>query len=295
MKTFNIKIVGFWVFFIYLLFCFGQETLAQENDADNFKSLFYFSTTKMDDGSRVLNAEFLARNKENRKDKLAVPAAPIKFYNVLEEEQVLLGEANTNKKGIAKLILSADQEYMMDEEGYITLVAVFEGTDAIDEEEEELMIRDLNLGLELYMEDSIKMAKVTAFTLDSLGEEVPVEEMDITVGVESMLSLMPLAEDYLEEGEFELEIPNDIPGDPYGELVVTAKVDESDEFGTVYAKQRIDWGVRKDQVIEDKNELWTRAAPTWMYIVLTIMLVGVWANFAYTVVNLRKIKKLGEN
>jgi hypothetical protein len=56
--------------------------------------------------------EFLARNKENRKDKVAVPAAPIKFYNVLEDEQVLLGESNTNKQGIAELVLSADQEYM---------------------------------------------------------------------------------------------------------------------------------------------------------------------------------------
>jgi hypothetical protein len=31
-----------------------------------------------------------------------------------------------------------------------------------------------------------------------------------------------------------------------------------------------------------------------MYVVLTILLVGVWANYAYTVVQLLKIKKSGK-
>jgi hypothetical protein len=279
-----------------LLFCLiNQSGMGQENAADNYKSLFSFNTVKNDDGSRLLEVEFQARNKEDRKDKIAVPAAPIKFYNVLEDEEVLLGESNTDKKGIAKLNLAADQEYLTDEDGYINFLAVFEGTDAIDEEEEELMIMDLHLELELAMDHETRMAYVKAYTLDSLGEEVPVEEMDIIVGVESMLSLMPLAEDYLEEGEFEIEVPNDLPGEPNGEIVVIAKVDESDDFGTVFARQRVNWGIREEERVVAENQLWTRAAPLWMYIVLTIMLVGVWANYAYTVVNLRKIKKLGDN
>jgi len=268
---------------------------AQENMADNFRTLFYFSTVKNADQSRTLEVEFLARNKENKKDKIAVTAAPIEFFNILEDEEVLLGKENTNKKGIATLMLSADQEYLTDEEGYITFIARFEGTDAMDEEEEELMIIDLLLDLELAVEDSIQMAFVTAFTIGSLGDEIEVEELDIIVGVTSMLSMMPISEETLEEGEFEMEIPEDIPGDPNGKIVVQVFGDDHDGFGTVYSEESVNWGSRKDQVLSEKNQLWTKAAPTWMYIVLTIMLLGVWANFVYTVINLQKIKKMGKN
>ena len=277
-----------------LIFC-GSSIHAQENAADNYKTLFYFKTIKNTDGTRVLEVEFLARNKEDRKDKIAVTAAPIEFFNFLDDEEISLGKANTNKKGIASVTIAADHNYLVDENGYINLLARFEGTDAMDEEEEELMIKDLILDLELTIEDSVKMAYISAVTIDSTGSEVPVEEMDIIIGVESMLSLMPLVEDYLEEGAFELEIPNDIPGNQNGDLVIEVKVDESDEFGTVYAKQKVNWGTRNQVIEEQKNQLWTKAAPVWMYIVLTIMLVGVWANYVYTVVNLRKIKKMGKN
>jgi hypothetical protein len=284
---------------LVFLLCLGSFTMytlnAQESDADNYRTLFYFTTTKNADQTRVLKVEFLARNKENRKDKVAVPAAPIQFYNILEDEEVLLGESSTNKQGIAELALSADQKYLADEEGYITFLALFEGTDALDEEEEELMIKDLHLGLKLMDDEGERSALVTAYTLDSIGEEVPVEELNIIVGVESLLSLMPLTEDYLEEGEYEMEIPGDIPGDHDGNLVFKVKVDESDDYGTVFASQTIDWGLRKETSQVQKNQLWTTAAPMWMYIVLTILLLGVWANFAYTVVNLRKIKKMGKN
>jgi hypothetical protein len=276
-----------------VLFCVSSM-MAQENQAENYNTLFYFKTIKNADGTRVLEVDFQARNKEDRKDKIAVTAAPIEFLNVLGDDELSLGKANTNKNGIATLTLAAEQNYMVDEEGYINLIARFEGTDAMDEEEEELMIKDLLLNMELSIEDSVKMAYITAVTLDSTGTEVPVEEMDIIVGIESMLSTMPLAEDYLEEGAFEIEIPDDIPGDQNGDLIVQAKVDESDEFGTVYAEQKINWGTRHNVIEKKKNELWTKGAPTWMYIILTIMLGGVWANYVYTVVNLRKIKKMGK-
>lgn len=278
---------------IVFVFLFNFSAAAQENDADNYRTLFYFNTTKNPDNSRLLEVEFLGRNKEDKRDKIAVIAAPIEFFNVFDGEEILLGKANTNNKGIAEITLSPDQEYLVDEEGYINFLARFEGTDGLEDEEEELMIIDLKLELELLTEDSIHMAYLNAYTLDSVGEQVPVEELEIIVGVESLISTMALAEDYLEDGEYELEIGNDIPGDQDGNFVVNVLVDEHDEFGTVIQKQSVNWGTRKDKLVEAKNELWTDGAPTWMYIVLTIMLVGVWAFYVYTVLNLRKIKKLG--
>ena len=50
----------------------------------------------------------------------------------------------------------------------------------------------------------------------------------------------------------------------------------------------------KEPVKIVENTLWSKAAPIWMYVVLTILLVGVWANYVYTVIHLFKINKEGK-
>jgi len=295
MKSKLISCTGLFTYTLIFLFLFSVKGFAQENDVDNYKTLFYFNTTKQADNSRLLEVEFLARNKENKKDKIAVVAAPIKFYNISDEDEVLLGTANTDNHGKAVFVVSAEQEYLLDEDGYINILASFEGTDELDEEEEEVMVMDLQLEMELKVEDSIQMVYLRAFTLDSLGEEIPVEELDIIIGVESMLAKMPLDEGTMEEGEYEFEMPMDVPGDHNGDLVVYAYVDDHEDYINVLKSEKINWGRSLKDYKAQNNLLWSDAAPIWMYIVLGIMLVGIWANFFSTARNLFKIKKMGDN
>ena len=295
MKKNNKKIAGilFWILCLFL----GAQTpgVAQDSEADNYRMMFGFTTTKMADQSRKLAVDFQARNRKDKKDKIAVVAAPVEFYSVSEEDEILLGTASTDNEGIATLIVAPGQKYLADEEGNMTLVARFEGTDALDPEEEELVVKDLHLEMDLVVEDSIPMAYVYAYTMDSLGEKVPVEELDFILSVEGMLSKLPLEEAFLEAGEYSFEMPTDIPGDPEGNIVVCAVVEDHEEFMNVTMKKSVNWGTYKQVNVEEKNKLWTDAAPVWMYIVLTILLVGVWANYVYTVINLMRIRKLGKN
>ncbi|MBT8300184.1 MAG: hypothetical protein KJO63_02520, partial [Maribacter sp.] len=83
------------------------------------------------------------------------------------------------------------------------------------------------------------------------------------------------------------------PGDTNGDLEVYASIEDHDEFGDVIQKKKVNWGVFNKQIKGKNNTLWSEAAPIWMYAVLTILLVGVWANYVYTIVNLLKIKKEG--
>ena len=61
-------------------------------------------------------------------------------------------------------------------------------------------------------------------------------------------------------------------------------------------KQTIHWGAGQvnDDTTGDGNKLWSEAAPVWMYVVLTILLLGVWINYLYTIIHLFKIKKEGK-
>ncbi len=124
-----------------------------------------------------------------------------------------LGVAKTNKEGIAQLTVPADQTYLTDEEGYINLKAVFEGTDGLKSKEDEIAVKDVFFELDLTEIDSVKTVVLNAFTLDSLQTKIPVEELDVVFSVGGMISKMPIEEATLEDGEYEFEFPNDIPGE----------------------------------------------------------------------------------
>lgn len=278
-----------------LALLFSISTFSQELTVDDYKLSFSFKTIKKFDNSRVLEVTFIGKNREDRKDKIPVYDAEIKFFNIVNGEELLLGTAKTSNEGIAQLILSEKQKYLTDSDGYINFTARFEGSETLDSEEEEILVKDLQLHLELKEIDSVKTIFVKAFTIDSLGVETPVEELDVIISIEGMLSKMKIKEGTIENGEIEFELLQNIPGDIDKNFTVYAQILDNDEFGDVIQKQTVNWGTFTKIASEDENKLWSEAAPIWMYIVLTILLVGVWANYVYTVIHLIKIKKEGKN
>lgn len=272
---------------------------AQENDSlsiDNYRFYFKFNTVKQADESRLLKVEYTARNKKDRKDIVPVYGADITFFSVANDEDIELGKASTNKEGVAEITLPKDQKYVRNEEGYITVKAVFDGSDELDSEEEELTFKDLHLVLNLAEVDSVKTILVRAYTLDSIGTEVPVDEADVNFFVQGMLSKMKIEEGSISDGEYEFELKKSIPGDKDGNVTYIAMIEDNDDYATVVQKQTALWGTGyKSNGAENENMLWSAYAPYWMYVVLTIMLVGVWANYVYTIINLFKIKKESKN
>ena len=278
-----------WILTISLLV--NLESYAQETDISNYRMNFKFTTTKQPDNSRLLEANFIGMNKKDRKDKIPVFDAEIKFYNVLNDNEVLLGSSKTSKEGIAKLALPANQNYLIDSEGNIILKARFEGTDALDAEEEEITVKNIFLDLNLEVIDSVKTISVKAYVLDSLGVKNPIEESDIMFFVEGMLSKMKINDGTITDGEFDFAFETNLPGDMDGNISIIAMIEDSDDFGNVVQKKSTEWGVLHNTFNGENNKLWSKAGPIWMYIVLSVLLIGVWANYIYTIINLYKISK----
>jgi len=282
------------VTFISALLISANSSSAQEIDVSKYRMLYYFSTVKQHDNSRLLEVRFTARNKKDRKDKFPIFEAEIDFINYLNDQEVLLGTVKTSKEGIAILSIPEDHRYLTDRDGNINLKARFNGTDVLRRKEEEIIVKNLHLELILAEKDSIKKVLVKAFTIDSVGVQVPANEVSIKIAIGGMLSKMTLEEGIIEEGEFEYIFPTDLPGDVDGNLTVYSIIEDHEEFGNITQKKTIKWGVFNEQSKEVNNTLWTSAAPIWMYIVLTIMLIGVWANYIYTIIHLYQLKKEGD-
>ncbi len=281
---------------IALLFGFliTANSIAQEFELKNYRIRFNLNTVKQADNSRVLEVKFLAANKKNRKDRVPIFEAEIEFYNVLNDEELKLGVAKSNKEGLAQLTIPADQSYLVDDDGYINLMAVFEGTDGMKSKEDEIAVKDVFMELDLKEIDSVKTVTLNAYTLDSLQTRVPVQELEVVFSVGGMISKMPIEEGTLEDGEYEFEFPNDIPGNSQGDIDVFVVLEDHDEFATVTQKKTVNWGVFQKVNVEQSYTLWSEVAPIWMYVVLTVLLVGVWSNYIYSFINLLKIKKEGK-
>jgi hypothetical protein len=269
------------------------QTAAQ--GLEDYNISFDLTSIKQEDNSRLLKLEFSGTNVKNKKDVVAVVDAEVSFYNKLEDQELLLGKSKTNKEGIISFIVPKSQKYLKDSDGYITVVARFEGNKYFDPQESELMFKDLFLEIALNSEDSIRTITVNAYTLKNDGTKEDVESLDIAIGVKGMLSKLVLDENTLEGGQYEYELPDDIHGNSMGELTLFVNVDENADFGSVISTTKVKDTFAMNKIKPEKNKLWTDAAPIWMYVVLTLLLVGVWSNYLFSIFNIIKIYRLGKS
>ena len=296
MKT-DIKFITRIIILAGLMLSYSANVFGQEFELSNYKIRYTFSTLKDVNNNRQLEVSFLAANKKDRKDRIPVSGALIKFYNSGNDTLLAIGETKTDDKGIAKIEVPSSMNLLMDEEGYYNFSAQFDATESLKRQKKSLQVKDLNLIMNLSEseEDSLKTVSLEAYTLDSIGGKLPVEELDLVFSVGGMLSKLPIEEATLEDGVYEFEITEDIQGDINGDFQMFAFVDDHDDYGTVLQMVESNWGVFDDIREPEKNKLWTEAAPIWMYVVLTILLVGAWANFLFTIIKLLQIKKIGKN
>ena len=78
MKT-DIKLITRIIVLAGLMFSFSTNVFAQEFELSNYKIRYTFSTLKDINNNRQLEVKFLAANKKDRKDRIPVSGALIKF------------------------------------------------------------------------------------------------------------------------------------------------------------------------------------------------------------------------
>jgi 5-hydroxyisourate hydrolase-like protein (transthyretin family) len=229
------------------------------------------------------------------KNMVGVVNADIKLTSLAGEEKLQLATIQTNVDGEAFLQIEEGYPLPKDEEGYAIITAAFAGNDSLKAAKKKLEFLDLLLTAEFNIEDSVKVITLSA-VVDSLGTKIPVEELDVEIGVKRMHSTLFLDEvETDEEGKAEFEFPDDIPGDQDGNITIVFRVLEDDDYGTVQARSIINWGTIVDYTSKDHlRSLFGDEAPLWMIIAVLVVLVAAWYHFIWAIIKVYKIKKLGE-
>lgn len=276
--------------FIWMISGFNS-LIAQDFNPKEYRIYFKLNSKVLADNSRVMEVSFTTKNKKDRKINVPVFKAPIEFYEYVNDEKKLLATVETDEEGLATYRFKPGYQFKVDEEGFATLGAEFKKTKVLKRQRKKISFVPLLLETELNESEDAKTVTVYAHTIDSLGQKVPANSIDAVIGVKGIIATLPLEEATIEDGEFSFEFPDNIPGNPEGGIILEVFIEDHDEYGTIYQETEVNWGVATLRNTDDSNKLWSEGAPLWMYIVLTILLVGVWANYIYSIKNLMKIKK----
>lgn len=286
MKT---KLIKAWVL-VSTMVCLPLAIVIAQ-DSVSYSTSIEFTTLKFGEGSRSFTAILTATGDSG---EFPVYKGEIQFISSNGQEKVLIGKAITNEEGKAVFEAPSTQKYLRDKTGLLSLSAIFTATSAMSASEATVTTRDLFLKMELTEQDSTKTISVTAFEIDNTGIEVPLKEADVVFYIGGLFSKLKIGDASIADGTCSFDFPTDLRGDERGNLIIYARIEDHSDFGTVEVSSKAQWGQHRSNYVDTTRQLWTKGAPIWMIITLTILLIGVWSHYVYAIVQLILIKKEGK-
>jgi len=271
--------------FLFISLVGSSFCQAQSKERTRLRSYFYIHPN----GDRQISLLLTAGR---GKDMQNVGNAAIDLEVDLGDSTLFLTELITDAEGVADLRIESGYTFPADEEGITTILASFAGNDSLGSASTDMEIKDVFIEISFDIDDSVKILTVEANEYNAEGDLVPVEELDINIGVQRLYSILPIdAIETDEDGIGILEFPDNIPGDSLGMITIIARVEEHDHFGTVTKYKSVDWGTPVSYELKKlPRQLFTDEAPLWMIIGVFIALVGAWYHFFLSVFKLYKLK-----
>jgi hypothetical protein len=207
------------------------------------------------------------------------------FFNE-ELPQAIIGKVQTNEHGFISLELPKKIISKLDSLSPIKFIGVITASDQFDEERTEIEITRARIELSLTEADSVKKisAKVLEFK-DNKWTEVP--KAEVKLFVRRLFSDLQVGESSYatdESGVIASEFNMKVPGDAMGSILVGAKIEDSDTYGTIYAMKSMNWGIpTKDDNSFAKRTLWASRdkTPYWLLITPNVIIVTVWGFIFY--------------
>jgi hypothetical protein len=298
MKTTSLRLTFLVLLTSGLLSCLAPDVMAQDvpdtsatpepQEISPGMTLSYLCTSN---DSATLDARLTFRRD---RDVIALENASVEFSVQEGQGQRVLGNALTDSTGDARLKIFIGNGLPANAEGVISYNATFAGQGLYLPASESFQAKPASLKIEFTVVDSVRTVKVTGTQTGKGGVPVPLNGESVKIYVPSLFRPLPIGEITLDDaGTGTMEFPKTLIGDSSGNIVVLAEIEESDLFGNVEARNRVQWAIPKHLIPQERptRELWTPVAPLWMIITLVILLAGVWAHYVYAVIQMIRIKQ----
>ncbi len=284
------------VLFLLLSGLTGFRATAKESEKGPLKiSISYFSLD-----NRLPYLAVTAKCKIDGKFQ-PVGGASIKLY--LDKDSTgkgigLIATVVTGEKGKATADIPASLEKIWKASTNHTFIAVTDKTKDFDETNTELSVAKARITIDTADDKNV----VATFTEFKDNQWVAVKGVEIKMGIKRLGGELQIGEEqsYTTDslgkvkGEFK---KLGMPGDKTGNIILVAKVEDNDAYGSLRIEKTVPWGVK----FTANDDFFTRAlwgsqfhSPFWLVFMAYSIVIGVWGTIIYLIFLILKIKQLGK-
>jgi hypothetical protein len=286
-----------WIIMVLMSLLFGalqplpaQDTtaVAEETEDATIKSKMSLTGSQFPDGTMELSG-LLRAKMEGSYQK--VTHQKVSFFSVNDDaEETTMGDTITGADGVARIIVNMTGK-PANKDGSYSFLARFDGDDKMNGSESDLMLHPAKLVMEASEADSAYTLRLQATAMTTEGPQ-PIAEAPVVVYVKRLFSSLKVAEGATDEnGMLELEFPKGLSGDQDAKLEITAKIEETEEYGNLEARMIKTWGKSVSYEIKElPDALWSDHPPVWMIVTFFVLMGTVWFHYMYIVFNLFRIK-----
>ncbi len=284
------------VVFIGCISLIGMPTTAQEAEK---KTLRLDLTYQRQENGQLPMLKASAKTKVGKRFE-PVHDVEINFFFNEESSKGFLGRIKSSDKGTAYLTIPAAFTYELDTSAVLKFIATVTGDEKFEDTSSEIEITKAQIELTLNEEDSIRTMKAKVLVFED-GSWKPAPETEMKFVVKRLLSDLNAGEEEMyttdELGEASSEFKISIPGDAEGDILIAAKIEESDVYGSISSSKAMKWGIplKADNSFTKRTLFATRdKTPLWLLIFPNMIIIIVWGFIFYLMYQIIQIRKLGK-
>jgi len=246
-------------------------------------------------------APFVSVTLKTKIDRKFTPVADMEVQFYLDKDAAsggqLIGKAKTNNRGKLTIGIPASLQAAWKAAPTHKIIAVTAKTDKFDETSTEVNCVKTRVTLDTAEDKNVKM-KLEEWKDDHWA---PVKDAEVKIGVKRLLSDLNISEKETYKtdsaGEVVAEFKKTgLPGDKNGNIILVAKMDDNDTYGSLRFEKPIPWG---EKYVPESGALgralWAGRfhSPWWLLFIAYFIIIGVWGSLAFLVMAIFKIRAIG--
>ncbi len=276
----------FFVFTVSLLT--GQ--LAAQEEGKKIVKLHYVNSNN--------SVQYLLLESILKKGKVLTPITHQSYKIYLDSAGTnLISNLKTDETGKAKAFIPPSLKAVWDASSQHTFIVMAGDEEVISD----FVITKAKITLDTSNADGVRNVTVSVLKMEDT-KWVPAADVEMKVGIQRLGGILSAGEEdnYTTDssGTVTVEFKRDkLPGDQNGNLLLVAKVEDNELFGSLIAEKKALWGIasKVDTGFFDQRTLWSTRfrTPYWLLFMAYSIIFGVWGTLIYLIRQVIKIKKLG--
>jgi hypothetical protein len=213
-----------------------------------------------------------------------------------------IGKIKTDETGSAQTIIPAGLKSLWAATSPNHKFIAIAKANAKDEETTtRLELAKAKIVIDTLNEDETRSALVRVFSWDN-GGWVPAKDVEVKIGVKRLGGSLKIGEnesyttDSLGQVKGDFKLDSLPANDSKGNVVLVARVEDNDQYGNLSVDKTVPWGKYYQHTSTfGQRSLWAARfrAPLWLLFVAYSIVAGVWGVIIYLIVQVFRLKRLG--